>query len=75
MRIEDTESDERWPGFSASARANGVRSSLSVPIAVLHHDAVAGVNIYGEVTGGFGDADEQLCRAFAAQASVVVSTR
>jgi GAF domain-containing protein len=73
VRIEDTESDEQWPSFSASARANGIRSSLSIPIAVSHHDTVAGVNIYGEVTGGFGDADEQLGQAFAAQASIVVS--
>ncbi len=73
VRIEDTETDDRWPGFSASARANGIRSSLSMPIAVSNDDTVAGFNIYGEVIGGFGDVDEQLGQVFAQQASVVVS--
>ena len=73
VRIEDVGTDERWPKFSASARANGIRSSLSMPIAVSHHGTVAGINLYGHATGGFGEADEQLCQAFVAQASVVVS--
>ena len=34
---------------------------------------VAGLNIYGDVVGGFSDDDEQLSQAFAAQASTVVS--
>ena len=32
-----------------------------------------GFNIYGKLVGGFSDDDEQLCQAFAAQASIVVS--
>ena len=38
LRIEDTETDDRWPGFSASAQANGIRSSLSMPIGVSNQD-------------------------------------
>ena len=73
VRIDDIENDERWPRFSASARSNGVRSSLSVPLVVADPDTVAGLNIYGDVVGGFSDDDEQLSQAFAAQASTVVS--
>jgi GAF domain-containing protein len=73
VRIEDIGSDDRWPGFAASAVANGVRSSLSIPIGVSGAKTVAGFNVYGDVIGGFSDADEQLCEAFAAQASIVVS--
>jgi hypothetical protein len=44
-----------------------------MPIGVSNQDTVAGFNIYGEVIGGFGDVDEQLCQVFAQQVSVVVS--
>ena len=73
VRIEDIETDERWPMFSASARANGIRSSLSVPIAVVTTARSPGSTSMATSIGGFGEADEQLCQAFAAQASVVVS--
>ena len=73
VRIEDTNTDERWPEFSASARANGIRSSLSVPLAVSGHNTVAGFNVYSDVIGGFSRADEEMGQTFAAQASIVVS--
>ena len=73
IRIDDTGNDERWPSFAASARANGIRSSLSVPIEVSGPDTFAGFNVYGTARGGFSDADEQLCQAFAGQASIVVA--
>ena len=73
IRIDDTDNDERWPRFAASASANGIRSSLSVPIAVSGPDAFAGFNVYGKTPGGFSDADEELSQAFAGQASIVVA--
>jgi GAF domain-containing protein len=73
IRIDDTGNDERWPKFAASARANGIRSSLSVPIEVAGPDTFAGFNVYGTARGGFSDADEQLSQAFARQASIVVA--
>jgi hypothetical protein len=72
IRIDDTHNDERWPRFTASARANDIRSSLSVPIPVSGPDTFAGFNVYGNALGGFSDADEQLCQAFAGQASIAV---
>jgi GAF domain-containing protein len=73
IRIDDTASDQRWPRFAASASAHGVRSSLSVPIAVSGPDTFAGFNVYGKALGGFSDADEELSQAFARQASIVVA--
>jgi len=73
IRISDTRKDERWPRFSAAARSNDVHSSLSVPIAVAAPDTFAGFNVYGDAPGGFSDEDEQLCQAFAGQASIVVA--
>ena len=68
-----SETMQRWPRFAASARANGIRSSLSVPIAVAGADTFAGFNVYGTAPGGFSVADEQLSQAFAGQASIVVA--
>ena len=59
--------------FSASALANGVRSSLSVPLVLAGANTFGGLNVYGELVAGFSDDDEQLWQAFAAQASIVVS--
>ena len=73
VRVDDIAADERWPMYSASARANGIGSSLSVPLVLAGEDTFGGFNIYGKLVGGFSDDDEQLCQAFAAQASIVVS--
>ena len=73
IRIDDTGNDDRWPKFAARASANGVRSSLSVPIAVSGPDTFAGFNVYGKALGGFSDSDEELSQAFAGQASIVVA--
>jgi len=73
VRLDDIESDGRWPMYAASALANGIRSSLSVPLVLAGVDTFGGFNIYGKSVGGFSDDDEQLCQAFAAQASIVVS--
>jgi GAF domain-containing protein len=73
VRIDDTSKDQRWPKFAASARAHGVKSSVSVPLSLVGTATFGGFNVYGETTGGFGEDDEELCRAFAGQASIVVS--
>ena len=73
IRIDDTGNEERWPRFVASARANGIRCSLSVPIKVSGSTTFAGFNLYGKALGGFSDADKELCQAFAGQASIVVA--
>ena len=48
-------------------------SSLSTPLDLTGNDTSGGFNAYSAVTAGFSDDDEQLCRAFATQASIVVS--
>jgi len=73
IHIEDIGHDERWPRFVASARDNGIRSSLSVPIDVSGSNTFAGFNVYGKALGGFSEADQELCQAFAGQASIVVA--
>ena len=72
VRVDDTATEERWTDFTARAVQHGVRSSLSVPL-ILSGDTWGGFNVYGTVASGFSGDDEQLCQAFAAQASIVVS--
>ena len=73
IRVDDTSADPRWPRFTTRALDHGVRSSLSVPLTLSRDDTWGGFNVYGTVTAGFSEEDEQLCQAFATQASIVVS--
>jgi GAF domain-containing protein len=73
VRIDDTINDERWPKFSASARAHGIRSSLSVPLALSGDDTVGGLNMYGDIVAGFSASDEAVAQIFATHASITVS--
>ena len=73
VRIDDIATEGRWPDFARRAADHGVLSSLSVPLELAGEDVAGGFNVCGSVTAGFSNDDEQLCQAFAAQASVVVS--
>jgi GAF domain-containing protein len=73
VRIDQADTEQRWPNFCRRAVERGVHSSLSIPLALSGDDAWGGFNVYGSVAAGFTDDDEQLCQAFAAQASIVVS--
>jgi GAF domain-containing protein len=73
VRIDDTSNERRWPDFCRRAVDHGVHSSLSVPLHLSSDDTWGGFNLYGPVVAGFSDVDEQLCQAFATQASIVVS--
>ena len=44
-----------------------------MPLVLAGVDTFGGLNLYGKSVAGFSDDDEQLCQAFAAQASIVVS--
>jgi GAF domain-containing protein len=73
VRIDDIATERRWPDFAQRAVQRGVHTSLSVPLNLAREDTSGGFNVYGSVAAGFSDDDEQLCQAFAAQASIVVS--
>jgi GAF domain-containing protein len=61
---------DTWPAFREAAAANGIRSSLSVPMA--HRGRALGmVNLYSRVPNGF-DTCERPAMAFAARASTVI---
>jgi GAF domain-containing protein len=72
FRIESTADEPRWPGFSRSAAAVGIRSTLSVPL-IVGGDGLGAMNIYSRQPGGFSDADEALAASFASHASVALA--
>jgi putative methionine-R-sulfoxide reductase with GAF domain len=61
---------DTWPAFRDAAKANGIGSSLSVPLAHRGH-ALGMLNLYSRVPDGF-DECEQLVMAFATRASAAV---
>src|SRR5687768_8559566 len=45
FRIDSTDHDDRWPEFAAKARANGIQSSLSLPL-ILEGQGIGTLNLY-----------------------------
>lgn len=72
FRVDSTDDDARWPGFSQAAFDHGVHSVLSLPLAVNDH-AVGALNLYAFRRGAFGPSDERQAVAFVEQAAVVLS--
>jgi GAF domain-containing protein len=72
FRIESTADEARWPKFSRSAAAAGIKSTLSLPL-VVGGDGIGALNIYCRQTGGFSEADEALGASFASYASVALA--
>ncbi len=69
--MTDTTGLERWGGFSARAAANGIRSSLSVPLVA---EGISGaLNLYAPVPDSFGDAEIARAQVFAASASAALA--
>jgi GAF domain-containing protein len=73
VRLDDIAADGRWLSYAQRALEQGVRSSLSTPLDLAGDNTWGGFNAYSAVPAGFSDEDEQLCRAFAIQASIIVS--
>ena len=71
-RIDETETDERWPPFARAAAARGVRSTLSLPL-VVDHQGVGALNFYAHAPAAFSADAEALGQRFAAQAAIVLA--
>lgn len=69
--IADTLGPERWGGFSARAAANGIRSTLSLPLTA--SGITGALNLYAPVPDAFGEAEIQRAEIFAASASAALA--
>jgi GAF domain-containing protein len=67
--IESLADEERWPNFKQRAFQEGLRSSLSVPLAVGDR-AIGALNMYAFRERAFADGDIEMATAFASQTAV-----
>jgi GAF domain-containing protein len=68
-RVDSTSEDQRWRDFTKAAAAEGIGSSLSLPLAV-DGKSVGALNLYADNVGAFSDSDEELGLLFAEQAAL-----
>ena len=66
--ISDLDQEIRWPDYLPSARAQGLRCSLSLPLTV-DGPTVGAMNLYGFAEPNFTDLVRHRCEVFAGQAS------
>jgi transcriptional regulator with GAF, ATPase, and Fis domain len=69
LLVPDTGSEQRWPGWAASAAQAGVHSSLSVGLPV-HEDVTGALNIYATIPKAFDDDAITIAQTFAGFAAV-----
>ena len=69
--ISDLNADLRWPEFAVVAMQQGIRSSLSLPLAV-RGEPIGALNLYSRDRDGFADAME-VGQLFAWQAAVAIA--
>jgi GAF domain-containing protein len=70
--IADTSRETRWPTFTAAATANGIGSSLSVPLP-LRRQLVGAINFYAAGPNAFDAETIDLAETFAGHAAVAVA--
>jgi GAF domain-containing protein len=72
VSVPDTAGEPRWSGFEQQAAAQGVASSLSIPLTAdgLH---IGALNLYAPVAGAFGEVEARRAERFAATASGALS--
>jgi GAF domain-containing protein len=68
IHLPDISREHRWPDYTASALAEGVGSSLSVPL-ILEGEAEAGLNMYSTRSHGFSGEDIERVESYSYHAS------
>jgi GAF domain-containing protein len=72
VRIDDLQTDERWPSWRRAALPLGLRSSLSTPMQAQGR-VLGALKVYGERPDAFGDRSAVLATRFAAQAAILLA--
>lgn len=70
--VDDMESDDRWPEVLAGMAAEGVRSSMSIPLPV-QDETIGALNIYARTSHAFTPEMLAVGRQLAAYAAVAVA--
>jgi GAF domain-containing protein len=72
IRIDDLESDQRWPRFAEAAVRHGVRSMLACRLAT-QRDKLGALNLYATRPGAFNEESEAMAVGYAAHVSLALS--
>jgi GAF domain-containing protein len=72
IRIDDTRSDPRWPGFMAAARDHDVLSQLCIPLWV-DERGLGTLSLYAAKPSAFTDVDERITTMFATLAALALA--
>jgi GAF domain-containing protein len=72
VRVNDFETEERWPAFAARALAQDVRSMLSIQLYV-QDDDLGALNLYSRESKAFDDESEQVGLLFATHAAIAIA--
>jgi GAF domain-containing protein len=72
VAVNDLATDDRWPNYRPYALAQGIRSSLSLPLAV-DGDTIGALNLYGLAVNQFGSEAANRADAFARQATTTLT--
>ena len=72
VHVADLASDARWDAYRLNALAQGVRSSISIPL-IVEDEPVGALNIYTDTHRNFTTDDIRTARAFATQAAAALT--
>jgi GAF domain-containing protein len=72
IRVDDTATDDRWPEFATAAQAEGVQSSLSLPL-VVAGDGIGALNLYSTRLNQFTEEDAEDAQLFGDQGAVALA--
>jgi GAF domain-containing protein len=61
-----------WPAFRRACLAQGIHSTLSLPM-IVDHGTVGAMNLYSRTAHSFGIGDRDAAQQFAAQAAIVLA--
>ncbi|MFC8526189.1 GAF domain-containing protein [Nocardia sp. NPDC057227] len=74
VRIDDLDTDERWPVWGRSAVELGLRATLSAPL-VTGGSALGAMKVYATEPFAYGSREDNILAMFAAQAALLLAHR
>jgi GAF domain-containing protein len=72
VRVDDTVTDPRWPGWCQRAAGLGLRSVLSAPL-VAGDAGLGAIKVYADRPGAYDERSQRLLSMFAGQAAVLLA--
>jgi len=72
VRVNDFQTDERWPAFAARAHERGIGSMLAIQLYV-DGDDLGALNLYAYQPNAFDDESEQIGLLFATHAAIAMA--